>query len=97
MFLKSFVLATLFLFLGLTSPATTVPSDVKKAVTFIFLPDESGQVLKDREGNPVPNGTGFFVSIKNELNPALINVYLVTAGHVLRDKTGSWLPPSGCG
>ncbi len=89
---RSFSTVTLLLFTVPSSTAATIPSDVKKAVTFIFRADASGQVLKDREGNPIPSGTGFFASVKNELNPALDNVYLITAAHVLRDRMGGWLP-----
>lgn len=70
------LLATLFFTLPIMTKAETIPEDIKKSVTFIFLPD--------RNGNPVPNGTAFFVTVQipNRTN----NVgtpYLVTAKHVI--------------
>lgn len=40
---------------------TTIPPEVKDIVAFIFLSGDKGQ--------PVPNGTGFFVVVKNDTNP----------------------------
>lgn len=62
--------------------ARNVPEEVKDVVTFIFVKNDKGEI--------VPNGTGFFVSVKNESNPETQNIYLVTAKHVLmNEKTGS--------
>lgn len=55
-----------------------IPQDVKQAVTFIFVPDESDQ--------PKPHGTGFFIGVTNEQDPNRVNLYLVTAKHVLTQK-----------
>ncbi len=63
---------------GVNVMATTIPQQVKDAVTFIFIKSDSGK--------PIPNGTGFFVAIKNENAPNILNVYLVTAKHILLDK-----------
>ena len=60
--------------------AAKIEPEIKKAVTFIFVPGA--------QGKPVPNGTGFFVVIKDEKNPDRIFGYLVTAKHVLKDKLG---------
>jgi Trypsin-like peptidase domain len=60
--------------------AATIPTEVKKVVTFVFLADANR--------NPLPIGTGFFLGVKNEINPDRSNVYLVTAKHVLKDKNG---------
>lgn len=76
--------------------AATIPSEVKETVTFIFRPaqrgdltfDGSGSLRQAQEGEPVPNGTGFFVGVKNEKNPLAFNTYLVTAKHVLQDQRG---------
>jgi hypothetical protein len=68
-----------------TSVAAPIPQDVKRAVTFIFSPNKSGQ--------PMANGTGFFVGVTNEYDPNLVNPYLVTAKHVLTEKkTNSFFP-----
>lgn len=61
-----------------TAIGAPIPQDVKRAVTFIFVPDEFDQ--------PKANGTGFFTAVKNEDDPNLVNVYLVTAKHVLTNK-----------
>jgi len=57
--------------------------EIKKSVSFIFVP-EGADKLK-------PNGTGFFVGVKNEDNENIFNVYFVTAKHVLKDKDGNYL------
>lgn len=56
----------------------TIYDEIKKSITFIYI--------KDVNNIWVPNGTGFFVGIKNELDPLKYNVYLVTAKHVLKDE-----------
>lgn len=62
--------------------ATIIPQEVKDTVTFIFIKNDSGQVI--------PNGTGFFVGVKDENDPNINYIYLVTAKHVLLDdKTSS--------
>lgn len=71
--------------------ATPIPPDLKKAVTFVFLADASGGLLKDDDGNPVPYGTGFFVAIPVETDSSRAFLYLVTARHVLEDQQGSVL------
>jgi len=57
-------------------------TEVKKCTTFIFI---------EKDGQVIPNGTGFFVGVKNEENPSIFNVYLVTAKHVLQDTKGNYL------
>lgn len=57
--------------------------EIKKSVSFIFVP-EGVDKLK-------PNGTGFFIGVKNEENENIFNVYFVTAKHVLKDKNGNYL------
>lgn len=57
-------------------------TEIKKSVSFIFVNTTSG--------NLVANGTGFFVGVKNEVNPNLFNVYFVTAKHVLKDASGKY-------
>lgn len=57
--------------------------EIKKSVSFIFI--------KNNKGDLVANGTGFFVSVKNEKNNERYNVYFVTAKHVLQNKNGEYL------
>lgn len=59
-------------------------NEIKKSVSFIFIQNQKGEF--------VPNGTGFFVGVKNEVNQEFFNVYFVTAKHVLQDKNGNYLP-----
>lgn len=55
--------------------ATPIPPEVKSVVTFIFV--------EGKDQKLVPNGTGFFVGVKNATNPGQYSVYMVTAKHVL--------------
>ncbi len=55
--------------------ATPIPSEIKSVVAFIFIENENGKL--------VPNGTAFFVGVKNASDPNISSVYLVTAKHVL--------------
>ena len=57
-------------------------SEIKFAVSFIYV--------KDSVGNPVPNGTCFFVGIKSQNDTTQTFPYLVTAKHVLQKKDGSF-------
>ncbi|MBI5077414.1 hypothetical protein HZB94_03465 [Candidatus Falkowbacteria bacterium] len=57
--------------------------EVKKSVSFIFIPDGKDKVK--------PNGTGFFIGVKNEENEKTFNFYFVTAKHVLQDNQGNYL------
>jgi len=59
-------------------------SQIKKSVSFVFVPDGMGGFR--------PQGTGFFVGVKNELNQNASNVYFVTAKHVVQDTAGAYLP-----
>jgi hypothetical protein len=55
--------------------AAPVPSEIKSVVAFIFITNVEGKLI--------PNGTGFFVGVKNPSTPNSFSVYLVTAKHVL--------------
>jgi hypothetical protein len=67
----------------------TIPAEVKKVVTFIFPADAQGNLLRDpKTNNPIPYGTGSFVSVKSEDGKGLYG-YLVTAKHVLKDPQGN--------
>ena len=57
--------------------------EIKKSVSFIFVPEGTDKLK--------PNGTGFFVGVKNKENGNIFNVYFVTAKHVLKDKDGNYL------
>lgn len=70
------VILLLFIF-SKSVMATTIPQQIKEVVTFIFIKNGSGQFI--------PNGTGFFVGVKDENDPNISYVYLVTAKHVLLD------------
>jgi hypothetical protein len=66
--------------------AAPVPPEVKSIVTFVFAPGPVPGVF-------VPQGTGFFVGIKDAQHPELAHVYLVTAKHVLQTADlKNWLP-----
>lgn len=56
-------------------------ADIKSAVSFIYV--------NDSLGNPVPNGTCFFIGIRAHKD-SLTFPYLVTAKHVLQRKDGSF-------
>jgi hypothetical protein len=87
--LSAFIILTLLAFKVGTAIAAPAP-DVAKVVTFIFLADKSGNPLINAETNaPVPNGTGFFVIVRNEDGPGGYG-YLVTAKHVLKDTTSQF-------
>jgi hypothetical protein len=58
--------------------------DIKKSVSFIFIPDGTNRLK--------PNGTGFFVGVKHVDNENVFSVYFVTAKHVLQDKDGRYFP-----
>lgn len=58
--------------------------EIKKSVSFIFLPDGVDKVKA--------NGTGFFVGVKHADTENVFSVYFVTAKHVLKDKDGNYLP-----
>jgi hypothetical protein len=64
--------------------AVTVPADVKQVVTFILLPGPKGELK--------PNGTAFFVGIKDEQITNRTHVYLVTARHVIQDGAKNFYP-----
>lgn len=64
--------------------ATTIPSQVKNIVAFIFIKNTKGEI--------VPNGTGFFVGVKDTNDTNRSYVYLVTAKHVLQNKDKNYHP-----
>ena len=68
----------LFLFLSIIAGeiaiASPIPPEVKSVVVFIFI---------EKDGKLIPNGTGFFVGVKNPSESTTFSVYLITAKHVL--------------
>lgn len=71
----------LTLFISMHSYAQLM-KEIKSAVSFIYV--------KDSLGNPVPNGTCFFVRVKSKKDSLNSFPYLVTAKHVLQKKDGSF-------
>ena len=51
-----------------------IPSEIKSIATYIFI---------NNGGKLIPNGTGFFVGLKNPSKPNNFSLYLVTAKNVL--------------
>ena len=58
--------------------------EIKKSVSFIFVPQGKDKLR--------PNGTGFFVGVKNKENKNIFNIYFATAKHVLKDTDDNYLP-----
>jgi hypothetical protein len=70
---------------------STIPSELKSGVTFIFSADEHGNLLRDPSTNNArPCGTGFFVAVHNDSGQGQYS-YLVTAKHVLQDNRGNYV------
>ncbi len=70
-----------------SSLAASIPSDVKKAVAFVFLSDDRGEPAVDRSGNPIPLGTGFLVGVPKGRARDRVYLYFVTAKHVIRQNS----------
>lgn len=60
--------------LGEIAMASPIPDEVKSVVVFVFI---------EKEGKLIPNGTAFFIGVKNPSKPSTYSIYLVTAKHVL--------------
>lgn len=56
--------------------------EIKKCISFVFIKNDKNEI--------VANGTGFFVSVANELNKEAHHVYFASAKHVLKDKDGKY-------
>lgn len=65
---------------------TSILTDIKKSISFIFRPNINPQAPL------IPFGTGFFLGVKNESDNTLYNVYFVTAKHVLQGADGKYCP-----
>ena len=84
---------TCFVVPALTAVAASIPPDLKKTITFIFLADDKGDLAHDPQTQaPKANGTGFFVGVPSDKDPSRSFGYLVTAKHVLRDPSGIFFP-----
>ena len=69
------IVSVLFLFVsGGKGMAFPIPSEIKSIATYIFI---------NNGGKLIPNGTGFFVGLKNPSKQNNFSLYLVTAKHVL--------------
>ena len=77
---KSFIVLSLLV--GTICCQAQLMSEIKSAVSFIYV--------KDSLGNPVPNGTCFFVGVKSQRDTTQTYPYLVTAKHVLQKKDGTF-------
>jgi hypothetical protein len=65
-----------------------IDSQVKEVVAFIFIPNPDPQ----HKDEPIPYGTGFFISIKDNKDPKKLFCYFVTAKHVLqKEDQKTWL------
>src|SRR5437868_5800746 len=87
LFVSSVVLASTVI-----AQTITNGDEITKVVTFIFPPDDRGNLRRDPRNNPIAYGTGFFVAVKNDAGKGPGEgsfAYLVTAKHVLKDEHGS--------
>jgi hypothetical protein len=66
------------------SYAISIPSEVKNTIGFVFVPNANGE--------PTPNGTCFFVFVKDKEHPERGWGYMVTAKHVLQPTGGVFFP-----
>lgn len=81
--LTSVVAFSVFLTLGGSVMAQKIPAEVKQVVAFIFV--------KAPDGKLIPNGTAFFVGVRDEKVPDRFHVYIVTAKHVVSETPGGKL------
>lgn len=71
-------LIVIFLLVGVASPGTKIPEDIKNIVSFVYVQNEKGEII--------PNGTAFFVGIPLAKDPSKMFMYIVTARHVIEDS-----------
>ncbi|MCX6554482.1 MAG: trypsin-like peptidase domain-containing protein [Candidatus Aminicenantes bacterium] len=84
-FRQIFLLIVVFLYLKTGVNAMRIPEQVKEIVIFIYI--------KGSDGKLIPNGTAFFVGVKDQKKEDRFWVYLITAKHVLCEKEdGPFLP-----
>lgn len=63
---------------AVSAAAVTIPPELKEIVAFVYV--------KNNAGDLVPNGTGFFVGVRDAHDKDRMYGYFVTSKHVLRDK-----------
>jgi hypothetical protein len=83
------VIAALLALCAGSIAVAAIPPEIKNVVAFVFE--------KDGKGNIVPDGTGFFVGVKDDSKPDSLFEYFVTAKHVLQKEDPeshkkAWLP-----
>ena len=61
-----------------------IPGQVKEIVVFVYVPN--------RDGVPIPNGTGFLVGVEDTTRTGFSFVYLVTVKHVIQKLDESFFP-----
>jgi hypothetical protein len=69
-----------FLLLSQNVICQNVPPDFKKVVAFIFIQNDSGEII--------PNGSGFYVAVNQGKDST--KGYIVTAKHVLKKQDGTF-------
>jgi hypothetical protein len=63
---------------GHTVAMPPIPPEIRTIVAFVFV--------MDKDGKAVPNGTAFFVGVKDSEKSGVHHIYLVTAKHVLQNN-----------
>ncbi len=82
---RALILLCLILVYGISRTILAIPSEVKKAVAFIYTFEEKKKMTK--------GATGFFIGEQTSQSPEHYRVYLVTAKHVVQtDDLKSFLP-----
>ncbi len=76
--MKIIIIYFLFLFLPIISIGQAIPIEIKKTIAFIYVKNNNGKI--------VPNGTGFFVGIRDTSQENRYGVSLVTAKHVIQKE-----------
>src|SRR6185437_9126978 len=60
-----------------------IPTEFKECVSFIYL--------QKPNGIPIPDGTGFFVGLKDKNDTTRSFIFLVTAKHVIQERDGRYV------
>ncbi len=90
--IRRFLLSFVILFLlkaYILAAMPPIPADIKKVVTFIYVSDK---YLSGKSDALIPNGTGFFIGVKDPKHSSVSAVYLVTAKHVLQGNDKAFFP-----
>jgi hypothetical protein len=79
--IRFFIVAfSLLLMWVVSATGVTIPPELKQLVAFVYVKDSAGKM--------VPNGTGFFVGVKDLRNKDRSYCYFVTSKHVLQQGEG---------